>query len=237
MNQTDAQPGAQPGAHHWVLASSNPGKIREFEQILGPAGVRLSPQGAFNIADADEPHPTFIENALAKARHASRQAGLPAIADDSGLCVPALGGAPGVHSARYAAADLDAAQLAAGRFVIDPANNRKLVAAIAALREQGSGGTGSIGGASGATEFDRAWYYCAIVFVSHPLDPCPLIAEGRWQGRIVATPRGEGGFGYDAHFLVDSEGLTAAELTAERKNAISHRALALRRLLAALALR
>lgn len=224
---------------HWVLASSNPGKIREFGQILEPLGVRLSPQAAFGIADAEEPHPTFVENALAKARHASRLAGLPGIADDSGLCVPALGGAPGVHSARYAALrpettaseptiGIDAALLARGRAVVDPANNRRLVAELQAL------GEGSTLPADEAARAWHAWYYCAIVFVSHPLDPCPVIAEGIWHGRIVAVARGEGGFGYDPHFLVDGEGATAAELPAARKNAISHRALALGRLLAAL---
>lgn len=190
--------------------------------MLGTLDVRLSPQAALGIAEADEPHPTFVENALAKARHASRLAGQPALADDSGLCVPALGGAPGVHSARYAALSDDPALLARGREVVDLANNRKLVAAIDALR-----GTAGV--------VDRAWYYCVIVFVRDPLDPCPVIAEGVWTGRIIAEARGTGGFGYDAHFLVDGSGQTAAEMSAERKNAISHRAIALRRLLAALA--
>lgn len=230
MSQFDGQ--------HWVLASSNPGKIREFDQLLGPLRVRLSPQGAFGIADADEPHPTFVENALAKARHASRLAGLPGLADDSGLCVPALGGAPGVHSARYAAGADTALQLG-GRDVVDSANNRKLVAAIAGVRDAAGGqlAAGRPGAAQHpgrAEAVDRAWYYCVIVFVRDAADPCPVIAEGVWTGRIVAEPRGEGGFGYDPHFLVDGENVTAAELTAARKNAISHRALALRRLLAAL---
>lgn len=251
----------------WVLASSNPGKIREFEQLLEPMGVVLTSQGALGIADADEPHPTFVENALAKARHASRLAGLPGLADDSGLCVPALGGAPGVHSARYAAllgddpaAGLDEDLLASGRATVDAANNRKLVAAIAALRagavgpdRQGRHMPGSyIPGShvSGShipgshvpgshvpgedAAHDRAWYYCAIAFVTHPLDPCPILAEGVWRGRIVAEARGSGGFGYDAHFLVDGEARTAAELSAGRKNALSHRAQALGRLLEAL---
>lgn len=247
MSKSDGQ--------HWVLASSNPGKIREFEHLLGALRVRLIPQGALGIADAEEPHPTFVENALAKARHASRLSGLPGLADDSGLCVPALGGAPGVHSARYAAlrdgdgkgddagtasasasasgsgsgSGVDTALLAQGRAVVDPANNRKLVAALDALR----GASGSRQ-ASSVEAIDRAWYYCVIVFVRDASDPCPVIAEGLWTGRIVAEPRGDGGFGYDPHFLVDGENMTAAEMTAVRKNAISHRAIALRRLLAAL---
>ena len=238
MSETDGR--------HWVLASSNPGKIREFEQMLGALQVSISPQAAFGIGDAEEPHPTFVENALAKARHASRLAGLPGLADDSGLCVPALGGAPGVHSARYAAlADgpggLDEALLAQGRAMVDPANNRKLVAAIDAIRAAGVAPPRASSDASppGLTvsDLDRAWYYCVIVFVRDPLDPCPVIAEGVWTGRIVADPRGTGGFGYDPHFLVDGEGVTAAELSTARKNAISHRAIALGRLLAALAQR
>ena len=242
MSETDGR--------HWVLASSNPGKIREFEQMLGPLRVSISPQAAFGIGEAEEPHPTFVENALAKARHASRLAGLPGLADDSGLCVPALGGAPGVHSARYAAladgpGDLDEALLAQGRAVVDPANNRKLVAAIDAIRAASpvspDSPPGSPPGANSPgltiSDLDRAWYYCVIVFVRDPLDPCPVIAEGVWTGRIVADPRGTGGFGYDPHFLVDGEGVTAAELSAGRKNAISHRAIALGRLLAALAQR
>lgn len=234
MSETDSR--------HWVLASSNPGKIREFEQMLGPLQVRVSPQAAFGIDEAEEPHPTFVENALAKARHASRLAGLPGLADDSGLCVPALGGAPGVHSARYAAladgpGDLDQALLAQGRAVIDPANNRKLVAAIDAIRAAGLAPSGVNSLGLTVKDLDRAWYYCVIVFVHDPVDPCPVIAEGVWTGRIVADPRGTGGFGYDPHFLVDGEGVTAAELPAGRKNAISHRAIALGRLLAALAQR
>jgi XTP/dITP diphosphohydrolase len=202
----------------WVLASSNPGKIAELLAILAPLGVELRSQSALGIPDADEPHATFVENALAKARQASRLTGLPGLADDSGLCVPALGGAPGVHSARYAALD-DARLPALGREAMDAANNRKLVAAVAAL---------------GGGEAASAWYYCSIVLVAHADDPCPVIAEGVWRGSVVATPAGGGGFGYDPHFLVAHEGLTAAQLTAERKNAISHRARALKRLVEAL---
>ena len=205
-----------------VVASNNPGKLREFGQLLAPLGWETVAQKALGVPECEEPHHTVVENALEKARHAARCTGLPALADDSGLCVPALGGAPGVHSARYAALSDDPALLARGREVVDLANNRKLVAAIDALR-----GTAGV--------VDRAWYYCVIVFVRDPLDPCPVIAEGVWTGRIIAEARGTGGFGYDAHFLVDGSGQTAAEMSAERKTAISHRAIALRRLLAALA--
>jgi len=162
------------------------------------------------VPEADEPHSTFVENALAKARLASRHSGLPAFADDSGICAEALGGEPGVRSARYAdGLSPGAANTRAGQ---DQRNNEKLVAAL-----RGQANT-------------RAHYYCVIVLVRHAGDPEPLIAEGRWHGEVIATPRGAGGFGYDPHFLVPELGRTVAELAPEEKNARSHRGQALRRL-------
>ena len=193
-----------------VVASSNPGKIREFEQMLGPLGFEIVPQSELGIADADEPHETFVENALAKARHASRMSRMPAFADDSGICVAALGGEPGVHSARYAGEGLTGGE--AGRAAQDARNNAKLVAALAGERDR------------------RAHYYCVVVLVRHAADPEPTIAEGRWHGEIVDEPRGTNGFGYDPYFYVPSLGLTAAELAPGQKNAISHRGQALRQL-------
>jgi XTP/dITP diphosphohydrolase len=184
-----------------VLASNNPGKLGEFRQMLAPLGIEIVPQSEFRIAEADEPHGTFVENALAKARHASRHSGQPAFADDSGICVAALGGAPGVQSARYA-----------GEPRSDERNNRKLVAE---LRDKAD---------------HRAHYTCVIVLVRHAGDPEPLIAEGRWQGEVVAAPRGAGGFGYDPYFLLPELGRTAAELMPDEKNAISHRGKAMRQL-------
>lgn len=156
------------------------------------------PQGALGIPDAPEPFGTFVENALAKARHASRESGLPALADDSGLCVPALGNAPGVHSARYAGEPKD-----------DRRNNQKLIAALEGRLDR------------------RAFYVCVLVWLAHENDPQPLIAEGEWHGEIVATPRGSGGFGYDPHFFVPAHHCTAAELSAETKNRESHRGIAM----------
>lgn len=188
-----------------VLASSNPGKLREFEAMLAPLGFDVVPQGGLGIADAEEPHFTFVENALAKARHASRLARLPAFADDSGICARALGGEPGVHSARFA-----------GEPKSDDRNNRKL---IDLLRDQ---------------EERRAHYACVIVLVRHAGDPEPIIAEGTWHGKVIDAPRGQGGFGYDPYFLLPDLNLTAAELEPAHKNAISHRGKALRRLIAKL---
>ena len=189
-----------------VLASNNAGKLREFRQMLAPLGIEITPQAELGIPEADEPHGTFVENALAKARNASRRAGLPAFADDSGICVAALGGAPGVESAHYAGGS------GGGREGQDARNNRKLVEAIKDCTER------------------RAHYYCVIVLVRHAEDPEPLIAEGRWQGEIIAAPRGTGGFGYDPHFLLPGLGRTAAELMPDEKNAISHRGQAMQRL-------
>jgi XTP/dITP diphosphohydrolase len=195
-----------------VVASSNPGKIREFEQMLAPLGFAIVTQRELGIEDAAEPHATFVENALAKARHASRLAAMPAFADDSGICVAALDGEPGVNSARYAAderQDID-------RDTQDALNNRKLLAALADKADR------------------RAHYYCVIVLVRHPQDPEPLIAEGRWHGEVITEARGANGFGYDPYFYLPALARTAAELAAEEKNAISHRGQALKQLVARL---
>lgn len=184
-----------------VMASNNAGKLKEFASLLGDIGLDVRPQGEFNVPEAEEPFATFIENALAKARHAARLTGLPALADDSGVCVNALGGAPGVYSARYA-----------GEPKSDANNNAKLVAELAAHADK------------------SAYYYCVLVYVRHAEDPQPVIADGLWKGEIVAQARGEGGFGYDPHFLLPALGKTAAELTAAEKNAVSHRGQALRAL-------
>jgi XTP/dITP diphosphohydrolase len=189
-----------------VLASNNAGKLREFRQMLAPAGMEIVPQAELGISEAEEPHGTFVENALAKARHASRAAGLPAFADDSGICVAALEGAPGVQSARYAGPG------AGGRAEQDARNNRKLIEELAGKADR------------------SAHYYCVIVLVRRPGDPQPLIAEGRWQGEVIDTPRGEGGFGYDPYFLLPGLGRTAAELMPDEKNAVSHRGQAMQRL-------
>lgn len=185
-----------------VIASGNAGKLREIQQLLSPLDIEVIPQSTFNIAEAEEPHCTFIENALAKARHACLHSGLPALADDSGICVDALQGMPGVHSARYG-----------GEPKSDEKNNQMLLNAL-------------------ANETSRsAYYYCAIVLVRHHDDPQPLIAEGIWRGEILTVPRGTGGFGYDPLFLDVASGKTSAELTPEAKNKISHRGQALQQLI------
>ena len=188
-----------------ILASNNQGKLTEFSQLLAPLGFSLRAQSELGISEAEEPHATFIENALAKARHAARESKLPALADDSGICVPVLGGAPGVLSARYA-----------GEPKSDAANNAKLVADLAEHADK------------------SAYYYCVLVYLRHADDPQPVIAEGRWDGEVIATPRGQGGFGYDAHFWLPALGRTAAELTAAEKNQLSHRGQALRMLVSKL---
>ncbi|KAF3999413.1 RdgB/HAM1 family non-canonical purine NTP pyrophosphatase [Glaciimonas immobilis] len=185
-----------------VLASNNAGKLKEFGQLLAQVGFDVHPQGEFNVPEADEPYFTFVENALTKARHAARFTGLPALADDSGVCVNALHGAPGVLSARYA-----------GEPKSDAENNRKLIADLAAHDDK------------------SAYYYCVLVYVRHADDPQPIIADGSWHGEIIATPRGAAGFGYDAHFLLSELGKTAAELTSAEKNTLSHRGQALRGLI------
>lgn len=181
-----------------ILASGNAGKLREFRALLAPLSVEVISQAELAIAPADEPYSTFIENALTKARHASAASGLPALADDSGLSCAALGGAPGVRSARLA-----------GPTATDAENNAELLRQLASKPE-------------------RAGHYtCVLVALRSADDPEPLIAEGRWHGRIIDTPRGSGGFGYDPYFLIPELGLTAAELTAAQKNRVSHRGLAM----------
>ena len=199
-----------------VVATGNAGKLRELGSMLEPLGYEPIAQRALGIEPAEEPFGTFLENALAKARHAARASGLPALADDSGVCVPVLGGAPGVYSARYALLG-DTAGSNGAASATDAANNARLVAE---LRRQGGP--------------DRAlavaYYYCVLVWLRHADDPQPLVADGTWHGVLVAEPRGQGGFGYDPHFLIPGEQRTVAELTPARKNAISHRARAMRRL-------
>ncbi|ALK98485.1 nucleoside-triphosphate diphosphatase [Massilia sp. WF1] len=182
-----------------ILASNNAGKLKEFAQLLAPIGFELHPQGEFDVPEAEEPFGTFIENALQKARHAARLTGLPALADDSGVCVNALGGAPGVLSARYA-----------GEPKSDARNNDKLIQDLAGHADR------------------SAYYYCVLVYVRHADDPQPVIADGVWRGRIVDTPRGANGFGYDPYFLIPELGRTTAELEPSEKNAISHRGQAIR---------
>ncbi len=188
-----------------VVASNNPGKLREFGELLAPLGWETLPQKELGVAECEEPHGTFVENALAKARHASACTGLPALADDSGLCVHALGGAPGVYSARYA-------QTTAGEPKSDERNNQKLIADMAGQTDR------------------RAHYVCVLVFVRHADDPQPVIAEGEWHGEIIDPPRGQGGFGYDPYFFLPESGATAAELGAAEKNRRSHRGQALAQL-------
>jgi len=187
-----------------VVASNNPGKLREFGQLLAPLGWETVPQKELGVPECDEPHGTFVENALEKARHAARCTGLPALADDSGLCVHALGGSPGVYSARYA-----------GEPKSDERNNQKLIADLAAL-------------GNGADR--RAHYVCVLVFVRHAEDPQPIIAEGEWHGEIVDVARGRVGFGYDPYFLLPEFGVTAAEFDSAEKNRRSHRGRALQHL-------
>ena len=188
-----------------VLASGNAGKLREFGQLLAPFDFEVLPQAAFNVPEADEPHITFVENAIAKARHAARLTGLPSLADDSGLCVSALGGAPGVFSARYG-----------GEPKSDAKNNTKLLADLTGVADR------------------RAHYVAVLVLMRSADDPQPIIAEGEWHGEIVDSPRGEGGFGYDPYFLIPGLGMTVAELPHEEKNRRSHRGQALAQLLARL---
>lgn len=189
-----------------VLASSNQGKKREFERLLMPLGVTVLDQASLGVEPAPEPHMTYVENALAKARHASAVTGKPALADDSGLCVPALGGAPGVRSARYADPVLGKSQ--------DMANNAQLVRSLQGIADR------------------RAMYVALLVVVRHPDDPLPIIAQGLWVGEVIDQPRGEHGFGYDPHFWLPERQHTAAELSPDVKNTVSHRAIATEVLLA-----
>jgi XTP/dITP diphosphohydrolase len=185
-----------------VIASGNKGKLREIAHLLAPLNIDIVAQAELNVSECEEPYCTFIENALAKARHASRQTGLPALADDSGLCVDALQGAPGVLSARYA-----------GEPKSDQANNEKLLSVL------------------GTEKNRQAHFYCFIVLVRHADDPEPLIAEGRWAGEILSEFRGQDGFGYDPLFLDAKTGKTVAELPLEIKSRISHRGHAMAKLL------
>jgi XTP/dITP diphosphohydrolase len=185
-----------------VIASANPGKLREIQAILAPLNITAISQQELGISEAAEPYFTFVENALTKARHASHLSGLPALADDSGICVDALDGAPGVFSARYA-----------GEPKSDARNNEKLVNELRGQNNR------------------QAHYYCVMVLTRHANDPEPIIAEGAWHGEIVRTPRGENGFGYDPYFYLPALGKTSAELEREHKNRISHRALALAQLI------
>lgn len=184
----------------WVLASSNPGKLAELNAVLGDEGRTLVTQGSLGVVDVPETGLTFIENALIKARHAAQATGLPALADDSGLCVDALGGAPGLYSARYAGPEGDA-----------QANIDKLLAALQGVPD----------------EARTAHFHAVLVLLRSADDPQPLVVEGRWQGRVLRARRGNGGFGYDPVFLDPSSGLSAAELDPATKNRVSHRGQAL----------
>jgi len=199
-----------------ILASNNAKKLRELQALISPLGVALTAQGALGIAEAEEPHVTFVENALAKARHAAHEGRGPALADDSGLCVDALGGAPGVRSARYA---VDAGRIAEGlpREQIDTANNAWLLGQMASRLY--------------AAE-RRAHFTCLLVAVRHADDPEPLIAEGHWGGELLQAQQGEHGFGYDPLLWIPSHQMSAAQLPPDIKNAISHRAVACTQLLA-----
>lgn len=180
-----------------VLASGNPGKIRELKALLGPAGVEVLPQSEWTVPECDETGLTFVENAILKARNASRHTGLPAIADDSGIEVDALDGRPGIYSARYSGPDAD-----------DQSNNTKLLARMEQVPD----------------ERRTARFRCVMAFLTHADDPSPILAEGSWEGMIARTPAGSGGFGYDVVFHLPEYGCTSAELPAEVKNRISHRA-------------
>lgn len=188
--------------HKIVLASNNAGKLREFQALLAPLGWEVIPQARLGVTEADEPHVTFVENALAKARHAAAATGLPALADDSGICVRALEGAPGVYSARFA-----------GEPRSDARNNALLLEKLAGEEDR------------------RAHYVCVLAWLRNTEDPQPIIAEGEWHGEIVDTPRGSNGFGYDPYFWLPEQGQTAAELAPALKNVLSHRGVACRRLL------
>jgi XTP/dITP diphosphohydrolase len=201
-----------------VIATANPGKLREFQALLADLAVAPVAQGALGVTAPEETGTTFAANALLKARHAAAASGAAAIADDSGLEVDALGGAPGIYSARYArAAAGDAAAVDAA--AVDAANNAKLVAALQGV----------------PFEARRARYRCALVYLDGPGDPAPLHTQGVWEGYILEAPRGSGGFGYDPYFWLPELGLTAAELEPERKNRLSHRGSALQALRSALA--
>lgn len=185
-----------------VMASNNPGKLREFQALLAPLGWEVIPQAELGVPEAEEPHCTFVENALAKARHAAQATGLPALADDSGICIAAFGGAPGVHSARFA-----------GEPKSDEANNALVLQRLIDVSDR------------------RAHYVCVLVMVRSADDPQPIIAEGEWHGEILHAPRGIGGFGYDPLFWLPDLEQSAAEIPAALKNTLSHRGSACRHLL------
>ena len=191
-----------------VLASNNAKKLIELQHLLGAGAVELVAQGSLGIAEAEEPHLTFVENALAKARHAARQSGLPAIADDSGLCAEALGGAPGVPSAVYAGAVTVDGDRETRRAAQDAANNALLLERMQGISDR------------------RVRFVCTLVALRHADDPEPLISAGRWDATLLTAPRGSSGFGYDPLFWLDALGASAAELRPEQRNRISHRALA-----------
>jgi XTP/dITP diphosphohydrolase len=193
-----------------ILASNNPKKLKELQSLLSPLGVQLVTQGSLGIPEAEEPHITFVENALAKARHAAAMGNGPAIADDSGLCVDALAGAPGVRSARYA---VDAGRIAEGlpREQIDAANNAWLLDQMAGITEPAQ---------------RAAHFSCLLVAVRHAEDPEPLIAEGHWRGELLASAAGEHGFGYDPLLWLPDQAQSAAQMAPDLKNRLSHRALA-----------
>ncbi|WP_428605360.1 XTP/dITP diphosphatase [Sedimenticola sp.] len=190
-----------------VLASSNAGKVREINQLLAQQSIQVIPQSEFDTPEAEETGLTFVENAILKARNAARHSGLPAIADDSGIEVDALKGAPGIYSARFAGPACD-----------DQANNEKLLADLQGVED----------------EQRTARFQCLLVYLRHADDPTPIICQGTWEGRILHAPQGANGFGYDPLFLVPEFGCSSAELPPEQKNALSHRGQALRQLLAAL---
>jgi XTP/dITP diphosphohydrolase len=192
-----------------VLASNNAGKVKEFNALLSPLGIEVIPQGLFGIPSCEEPFPSFVENAITKARHASKLSGLPALADDSGICVDALNGLPGVVSARFALSDQK-------KDPSDDDNNALLIKKLTGVSQR------------------SAHFTCTLVYLDSADDPEPLIAVGKWHGQIIESPKGESGFGYDPLFLIPELGKTAAELSSEEKNKISHRALALEQLMSSL---
>ena len=191
-----------------VLASNNAKKLAELQALFAGLPIDLVSQGMLGVGEAEEPHHTFVENALAKARHAAQASGLAAIADDSGLCVAALGGAPGVQSAHFAGAVAQRVDREAQRREQDAANNALLLARMAGVGDR------------------RARFVSTLVALRHAEDPEPLIAFGRWEATLLAAPRGEGGFGYDPLVWIDALAASVAELSAAQKNAVSHRALA-----------
>lgn len=213
---SQATPSSQAASvNQWVLASNNKGKLAEFKRLFDDANLNVTivPQGQLDIDDAIEDGLSFIENAIIKARHASRASGLPAIADDSGICVPVLGNAPGIYSARYA-----------GEHGNDDKNNAKLIADLQPIRD------------AQTNEPIKGLFVCVLAMVRHADDPLPIIAQGLWHGEILETPHGEGGFGYDPLFWLPELQATAASLSAADKNRISHRGQAIQQLLAQLPL-